>query len=307
MAQLTPLLLLLIGACALVSARSDPQRPLFEFALIADIQYADKPSAGGREYRRALESLDACVADLTGRELAFVAQLGDVIDGRGDLQGSQEDLERVLERLEGLNLPLMHVVGNHCLSVPRDQLQERLGLPRSWYDFGRDGWRFVVLDSMDLSLQGVPEEHPRAVEAAAWLESHPPETFAHAFDWNGGFGSQQLAWLEERLARAQAAGERVVVFSHHPVLLEAARPAYLAWDHEALCEVLEASPAVVAFFNGHDHAGGYHQRGGVHYWTLPAMLAAPEGENAYAVIEAWPERLVVHGVGTVEDRVLAVD
>lgn len=31
--------------------------------------------------------------------------------------------------LQGGDIPAIHVIGNHCLSVPRDTLLRRLGIP----------------------------------------------------------------------------------------------------------------------------------------------------------------------------------
>lgn len=276
--------------------------PLFAFAAIADVQYADEE--GELDFRGSLERLEACVADLAGRDLAFVVQLGDVIQGRAERADSRSDLERVLAPLEGLGVPLVHVVGNHCLALPRAELEARLGLERGWQSFARDGWRFVVIDSMELSLRGVPPDHPRARDAAEWLAAHAIEDFPHANEWNGGVSVGQLTWLCETLAAAAASGERAVVFGHHPVALAAARPNYLMWTHTEVRAALEESESTVAYFCGHDHRGGYARSGSVHHCTLPGMVAAPRGSNAYAVVEVFGDRLVVRGVGEVGDRVL---
>jgi manganese-dependent ADP-ribose/CDP-alcohol diphosphatase len=97
----------------------------------------------------------------------------------------------------------------------------------------------------------------------------------------------------------------VVVLGHLPILLQASGPYYLLWDHAQVLELLEASPSVIAYLAGHDHSGGYAEQAGIQHLTLPGMLEAPEGTNAYAVVEVWPDRLEVRGVGEVTDRVLA--
>jgi len=303
------ILLFLAGSCTSMPDQqptaSAPSEPLFRFGLIADVQYADKPDAGERRYRLALEHLDACVEDLTGRDLAFVAQLGDVIDGRGEPDGSRTDLEQVLTRMESIGVPLVHVVGNHCLEVPRAKLLPRLGLESGRQSFARDGWRFIVLDTLELSVCGVPADALLALEAETWLLEHADSGQLNVQRWNGGVGADQLAWLQAELAAAEAAGERVVVLGHLPILLEASGPYFLLWDHAAVLELLEATPAVVAYLAGHDHGGGYAEQAGIHHLTLPGMLEAPEGTNAHAVVEVWPDRLEVRGVGEVIDRTLA--
>lgn len=303
------ILLFLSCSCAAMpdreSTASTPPEPLFRFGLLADVQYADKADAGARRYRLALEHLDDCVADLIGRDLAFVVQLGDVIDGRGEPGGSRIDLEQVLSRLESIGVPLVHVVGNHCLAVPRTELLPRLGLESGRQSFARDGWRFLVLDTLELSVCGVPADDPLAVEAESWLLENADSGELNVQRWNGGAGAAQRAWLQSELVAAEAAGERVVVLGHLPILLEASGPYYLLWDHAEVLELLQSTPAVLTYLAGHDHSGGYAQQAGIHHLTLPSMLEAPKGTNAYAVVEVWPDRLEVRGVGEVTDRTLA--
>jgi len=53
-----------------------------------------------------------------------------------------------------------HVIGNHCLAVPREVLLKRLGIPRCGYyrTEAAHGWRLLVLDTTELSGHwGFPE------------------------------------------------------------------------------------------------------------------------------------------------------
>jgi manganese-dependent ADP-ribose/CDP-alcohol diphosphatase len=290
------LLILLISACE--SQGPPTNEPLFQFGLFADAQYADKDSAGSRTYREALPLLEACAADLATHDLAFIAQLGDLIDGRATTALSMVDLNRALAPLEATGHKLLHAVGNHCLSVPRADLERRLGLESTWSSHVYPGWRFLVLDSMAFSIHS-----DAADEASAWLESHR-ET-ANAKKWNGGFGAQQLAWLDAQLQAAELAGEKVALFAHHPIEAAASSPVHLAWDFAEAYALITASPASVAYFAGHDHAGGYAQVDGVHFWTLPALLESTAAPNSYAIVEAWPNYLFVRGIGEVQSRKLA--
>lgn len=278
--------------------------PLFRFGLIADVQYGDKPDQGHLRYRASLGKLERCVADLARRRLDFVVQLGDVIDGRETLGESGADLERVLAPLEGLGVPLVHVVGNHCLAVPRAELLPRLGLERGYRSFVWSPWRFVVVDTVELALVGRDAGDPRAREAERWLAGHPIETHPWANPWNGGLGEEQRAWLASQLEAAAAAGEHAVVLAHHPVDPDAARPQYPAWDHRDVLAVLDRVPPPRAWICGHDHRGGFHERAGVRHWIVPALLAADDESNAYAVVEAFADRLEVRGVGAVGDRTI---
>jgi SAM-dependent methyltransferase len=206
-----------LAVCAAALLAAPPQDAGdtdFSFALVADVQYADKPDAGRRRYRSSVSRLEEAVRDWSDEELSFLVQLGDLIDGRDDDAQEAADLARVLDTLARTGLPLRHVVGNHGLELPRALLQERLGLERTWYAFARDGWRFVVVDSLWLGTVGRAEDDVLAADARAWVEAHAERPQANT--WNGGLGPEQRAWLADELAAAHAAGEHAVVFSHLP-------------------------------------------------------------------------------------------
>jgi len=278
----------------------------FRFAVLADVQHADKDAAGSRRYRESLANLERCVEDLSGCELAFAVHCGDIIDGRGTPEGTREDLQNVLARFGELDCEVHHVLGNHCLSIPREELLPRLGLERAYYSFARGGWRFIVVDSMALGTVGVPPEDPMHVRAKAWLAAHPTSDHPNAQSWNGGLGESQREWLRAELAAAEEIGERVAVFAHHPVLAAASTEVHLAWDHAEVLEILVASPAFVAWFNGHDHAGGYAIHEGRHFVTLHGMIENAPEETAYAVVEVLPDRLEIRGFGRAPSRTIVL-
>lgn len=124
--------------------------------------------------------------------------------------------------------------------------------------------------------------------------------------WNGGVSRRQLAWLRAELAAAEAAGERVALACHHQVGAGAARDTHMAWNWEAISAAALASPAFRLALAGHDHMGGYASHGGRHFVTLEALLEAPAGGNAFAVVHVYADRVVVEGRGTVTSRQLAV-
>ena len=214
------------------------------------------------------------------------------------------DLENVLSRFESIGVPLRHVIGNHCLDVSRDDLEQRLAI-EPFYTFDAGDWRVIVLDTFQVSVLGVPADHPGAVAAEAWLAAHPQGQFLNATRWNGAVGQAQRSWLAAELAAAEEAGERALVLGHGPLLPAASTDHHVAWDHAEVRAVLEASPATFAYFCGHDHAGGYATSGGVHHLTVHGMLEAPPGSNAYAIVTLHPDRIEVDGFGEEPDRVLA--
>lgn len=55
--------------------------------------------------------------------------------------------------------------------------------------------------------------------------------------WNGGITQRQLRWLRQELAAAEAAGERVLVASHHQLGQGGARATHMAWNWRKVQEV----------------------------------------------------------------------
>lgn len=284
------------------SPETRPSGPrILSFGIVADVQYAEKETSGARRYRAGVERLGQCVDDWRGQDLAFVIQVGDLIDGGETPGATREDLQRVLRVLEPLGENMRHVVGNHCLTLPRDELLRCLKLERAYYCFDEGPWRFIILDTMDVSVMGWPQDSPPYKKAQAYLEDHP-----EAARYNGAVGAQQRKWLRARLEEARAAGRRVITFSHHPLVKEAAPESLLAWNHRQVNRILEESGCVVTHFAGHHHGGGYGQRGGIHHVTLEGMVEAPEGRNAYGVVEVYEDRVVINGEGALASRVLPI-
>jgi hypothetical protein len=82
-------------------------------------------------------------------------------------------LEVILKEFQKNKLPRErqhHVIGNHCLKLPRDYLQARLEIEsnKTYYDFTIpevSGWRFIVLDGTDISVYGWDKDHPHYKQA----------------------------------------------------------------------------------------------------------------------------------------------
>jgi 3',5'-cyclic AMP phosphodiesterase CpdA len=123
----------------------------------------------------------------------------------------------------------------------------------------------------------------------------------NAQTWNGGVGKVQIQWLNRTLARASAAREPTIVFCHYPVYPPTA---HTLWNDAEVIHVLEAQPSVIAFLCGHNHEGNYARKNGIHYLTFRGMVETRE--TAYALVEAYPNRLRVTGFGRETDRVLAM-
>ena len=219
-----------------------------------------------------------------------MVHLGDFIDR------DFESFDVVAPIYNRLKAPHYHVLGNHDFSVADDKkalVPKRMGLKKRYYDFTHKTWRFIVLDGNDVSLYAYPKDDPRTKAATAFhrrLKAGTPT-------WNGGASDKQLKWIESRLKLATQAGERVVLFCHFPVY-----PANVhnLWNHEAVTNLLAKYPCVAAYINGHNHAGNYGKKGGIHYLTMKGMVDTLK--NSYGVIEVYEDRLALKGYGRQEDR-----
>ena len=269
------IILLFIFGCKIFQQQAEEIKPAV-IGVIADIQYADKDTGGKRHYRTSLNNLRECVSDFNDRTPIFVIQLGDIVDGHSnDKERSRKDLDLILSAYNQLTIPAYHVVGNHCLSVGSESLSNAFGLSSFYYDYtvpGAKGWRFFVLDGNDAGY--------------------------------GIIGSEQLEWFRSGLHQAALNGEKVLVFCHFALLKEAAGNHRMA-ESEALLEAMDATGCVVAWFAGHDHAGGYALRNDVHHLTFKGMVESPVN-NAYALVELYPERINVIGFGDEPSRNLII-
>jgi len=252
-----------------LNAQTPSAKTPFTFAVMTDVQYADKDQWKVRHYRDSLQRLDECVADLNQKKPAFTIHLGDIIDGYpGDIARSAQDLDKVLQIYNRLSMPHYHVIGNHCVMANRDSLLEKYGLKKAYYDFtvpGAAGWRFVVLNGVQAG--------------------------------NGVLGKEQINWLCTLLRQAAVKREKVICFCHF------APDKPLLKDIDEVLRTAEETGCVAAWFSGHVHTGGYFFANGIHQVTVRGMVES-SSRNAYALIEILPDRLRETGIGEEPSREL---
>src|SRR6185295_14541470 len=103
-------------------------------------------------------------------------------------------LSPILSIFNQLRTPRYHVLGNHDFAAPRAVLLHDLGMPAAHYEFAYGGWRFLVLDGMEISASSQPGRE--------MLQALRQESAANAVDWNGAIGPEQIAWLRSALQQA---------------------------------------------------------------------------------------------------------
>lgn len=274
-------------------------RPMANLRLgvVADVQFGERDAVEERDYPGALDRCARVVRELKAQGCTRLLQLGDLIDGmRDDPEASQRQLGYALKVLAALDLPLLHVVGNHCLRAGRAEVLAALDLPRGYASQRVGGWRLLRLDTCEAGTHGRKPDDPVAAWARGWLEEHDGEERARP--WNSAVSSEQLDWLAVELANAR---EPILVCGHHPLVPGAARDSFLCWNGEEVAQVLGEGGAV-AYLCGHDHRGGMSESGGVVHWTLPAVLVGAHG----AWLELTSECIRVGGLGDVTEHVFPV-
>ena len=275
-----------LGAC-LCATGLLADKPLFSFGVIADCQYCNVkvPKTAQRQYALSEKKLEACVQHLNSLDIRFVVHLGDFID-RGF-----ESFEIVSPIYDNLKVDRYHVLGNHDFDVAdehKDMVPAALGLKSRYYQFRYSGYRFIALDGNDVSLHAYPADDPRRKVAMAVHKRQPAGTPT----WNGAVGQAQLDWLKKALTEAEQAEERVILFCHFPVYPE---NVHNLWNDDDVLTALRSSRSVVAYMNGHNHAGNYGGLAKRHFVTFSGMVDTEQ--TAYAVVHVHKDRLEVVGFG----------
>jgi len=285
----------------LSSAETQPAvKTPFRFGVIADPQFAPIPNTYGvktRFYSNSVWKLAEAIDQLNHEDLEFVITLGDMIDRYW------ESFQYVLPLYDDLKHEKFFLLGNHDFNVPNEYLHSivrTVGMQAAYYDFSKGEYRFIVLDGNDISLFALPQGDPRRALAEKRLGELKVSHAPNAQDFNGSLGDAQFAWLEQRVHEAAALGQKIVIFNHYPVFPPHSSN---AWDSERMVRLVCDTPNIVAYLNGHNHAGNYGETGGKHFLTFRGMVETPT-DNAYAIVEAFSDRLEVKGFGIQESRTL---
>eukprot|EP01122_Echinamoeba_exundans_P009824 TRINITY_DN3538_c0_g2_i2.p1 TRINITY_DN3538_c0_g2~~TRINITY_DN3538_c0_g2_i2.p1 ORF type:complete len:302 (+),score=30.86 TRINITY_DN3538_c0_g2_i2:705-1610(+) len=299
----------------------DSSPPLFTFGMFADVQHGDKPHnlAAGRYFSEAAGKLSEAVVKFNEANVAFVVNLGDIIEGNDTDDKTLSDWTAVENALNPLKPTLHSVIGNHCLRLPgpKRDLMDLLHLTHNYYVAERrQGYRFVVLDGTEITVKGNEPNSDSFRAAQEWLNSHPrgPE-FPHAWDWNAAISNKQLEWFVAQCIDARSSGEKMIVFCHYPVQSAAATDEHLLWNHTDVVRILNQNADVVkAYISGHWHHGGYYRdpSSGIHHLTLRAILEAstdkgPDFGNAYAFVDVYSTKISLRGCGWAREQSREMD
>ncbi|SMD08568.1 metallophosphoesterase [Pedobacter nyackensis] len=277
-------------------AKGQQAQPIIRFGVIADIQYAEKEDHGSRFYRNSIEKMDSCIIGLNKKKLAFNVVFGDLVD-----QGPK-DLKPIMAHLRKLRAGYKNVLGNHDYVDVKDKemLYKQFDMPAPHYVFEKANWMFIVLNTNEVSEYGANENSPFLKEWRDLSATLKREGRKNSLPWNGGISSIQLNWLENNLKRAQNKQKNVLVFTHHPLYPE---NGYEALNNREILRVLEMYPNVKGVISGHHHEGNFAYYNKIPSIVLEGMVETSK-ENAYGVVELYPNKIVLIGHGRMTSRTL---
>jgi len=273
----------------------DP-KPIFSFGIVTDVHLTDQDSSGTKYYRESAQKLEEALGDFAGDSVAFVINLGDVIDN------DFNSYKRVNEIIGSSGLKVYHCLGNHDFSVAKNKKRRNpLEIPKNgYYSFIYGEFRFIILNGNEISTYA-PTNKKELEEAANYLGSLKERGDINAQDWNGGIGVDQLEWFMGEMDQAKAAGEEVFIFCHFPVYPENMHN--LLNSVEAL-SAMKGYDNIIAWFSGHNHAGNYGNLNQTHFITLKGMVET-ESTNSYTRVDVYSNRIWLNGSGRERSMILA--
>lgn len=271
-------------------------KPLFSFGVIADVQYCNCEPKGTRFYKSSLTKLREAVNTFKSDTVNFVVNLGDLIDREFD------SYKPVMSILDSSKLKIYHVSGNHDYSVDsRNKKKIPVLKPhtKGYYSFVHGNFRFIFLNGNEISTYST--NNKKIKEAEELLASLKAANEINALDWNGGFSEVQIAWLKNELDAATATGEKAFLFCHFPLFPE---NTHNLLNYKEALTLLEKYQNIIAWFNGHNHAGNYGNLNMIYFVNFKGMVDT-ESTNSFAIVDVYKNKLWIRGSGREKSQILA--
>lgn len=200
--------------------------------------------------------------------------------------------------------PSPHILGGHDYSVPENDLAgvpTRLSISTNYHSTTASNLRLLFLDTNDISTYAHPPGSPAHTTTQDRLTKLRKEKKPNAHPWNGAGSKTRLKWLYSECTKTENSAQHVVVSTHHPVYPSGS---HNFWNTPEILPVIDRHSNIVAWFNGHNHAGTYALRNGVHYATLHGMVETAD-TNASAIASFSDGALSIQGAGWEPSRTLS--
>lgn len=275
--------------------RAQDEKPLIQFGLFADAQYADCEPNINRYYRKSLPKLEECINYFNQEKVQFTINLGDIIDR--DLA----DLDTMLTCLKRLDHKVYHLTGNHDYKGVTDNkvLYKKLNMPSEYYSFEKKKWVFIFLNTNELASYANVKGTEKEQELSALRQKIKETGGIQGASWNGGVSAKQLEWLDKLLAKSEKSGKRVLIFAHHPLW---PKTAFTALNNIEILDIIDKYSCVKAIFAGHHHAGGFAYFKDIPVVTAEGMVETEHG-NSFGVVKIYNDKIEIEGKGRMTSRV----
>jgi manganese-dependent ADP-ribose/CDP-alcohol diphosphatase len=270
-------------------------QPLFTFGILADIQYCDSDPAGTRFYRSSPEKLREAIDTFREEQIDFLINLGDLIDK------DFRSYKPVLDIIDSSGIKTFHVAGNHDYSVEA-RFKKRLPVIQSadgYYSFIHENFRLVFLNGNEISTY-ISNNKASIKQAEENLTVMRKNGEINAVEWNGGFSTKQIVWLKNQLDEAADKNEKVLLLCHFPLVPD---NVHNLLNYKEVLQILQNYRNIVAWFNGHNHAGDYGTFNKIHFVTFKGMVET-DTSNSFAIIDVYNNKLLIRGYGREKDRIL---
>ncbi len=286
----------LVALFSLVDATGISNTPLLTVGLVADNHYDTFPAGEQapwepdghwlqeqlqrvsnpkkRRYDVAKDKMDEAV-DVFNRveNLTFVVNLGDLVNN--DMMWN---LRPILDSFNRAKVPKFNILGNHDLRAHNDRFGKHNATQHTWvrtkFGLNHGKWYYRI---------NYPPFVLLFFDSMVMEASQPDQSLK----------KEHMDWVSAQLADAKARKFAVIIFAHISIGL----------DTNPLGKVLKEYEHIVAAFFGHEHKGGYYVQNGIHCVILQGQIETLT--NAFAVMEAFEDRIELTGFGRVPSRTLS--
>jgi manganese-dependent ADP-ribose/CDP-alcohol diphosphatase len=277
--------------------QNQSQAPLFSFGILADVQYSSYDAAGTRFYRNSLAKLRQAIKSFEKDSVDFIVNLGDLIDK------DFESYNPVMSIIDSSYIKTWHITGNHDYSVEnryKKKLPQLSKEKAGYYSFVHKGFRFIFLNGNEISTYSTTNK-ATVKSAEELIASIISAGGINGEEWNGGVSDLQCQWLNAQLIQSSDNGEKAFIFCHFPVYPE---NNHSLLNYNKVLSVLEKHHNVIAWINGHNHAGNYGNFNTTHFVTFKGMVET-ENTNSFAAIDVYKNKIWIRGSGREKSMILA--
>jgi hypothetical protein len=242
-------------------------------ALIADVH--NGPGWGPKRSEHACDLLSSIVDKVNQAEPDIVVDLGDRIMNSKDPDVELAALRAVVQEFRRLRAPVVHMLGNHDVSIDPTISEALLRSPLKRHSRDLEGWHLSFFNAS-----------ARIVDLSFTLQE------------------SDLSWLAEDLSATELP---TIVFSHVPFggaamlgnfYFDRLLPGAGEYTNSSLARgIVRRHKNAVAVISAHVHWNRFHTLDGVHYLSIQSVTESfttfPDPAGAWALLRLGPELLRV--------------